>query len=224
MTIVVLLILVIFIYKLLFSNFGLTSDDEKRKQNDIANNFIKNVTNTANSNNDGKTKKKVVVLGNIEEFNKIYKNYLNRTNKQKKADGKVEFDESKFLKSAEKAIAMVMDAFSEKRLDVLEKMLTKDLFQIFKKRIENSEDLIYKAVVIAITDKTIESKIFNKRNKAITLKVTMDQINYVENTQGELISGSRDKTIRFTELWTFIQNQSKDLADDIWLLKSIDNA
>lgn len=224
MTIVVLLILVIFVYKLLFSNFGLTSDDEKRKQNDIANNFIKNVTNTANSNNDGKTKKKVVVLGNIEEFNKIYKNYLNRTNKQKKADGKVEFDESKFLKSVEKAIAMVMDAFSEKRLDVLEKMLTKDLFQIFKKRIENSEDLIYKAVVIAITDKTIESKIFNKRNKAITLKVTMDQINYVENTQGELISGSRDKTIRVTELWTFIQNQSKDLADDIWLLKSINNA
>ena len=67
MNIIILLIAVIFVYKLLFSNFGLTSDEEKRKQNNVANNFIKNVTNTEPNNNS----KKVIVFGDIEEFNKI---------------------------------------------------------------------------------------------------------------------------------------------------------
>lgn len=224
MNIVILLILVVFVYKLLFSNFGLTSDDEKRKQSDIANDFIKSVTDVNDSNDSEKNKKKVVILGNVDEFNKIYKNYLNRISKQKKFSVKTEFDENRFLRSAEKAIAMIMEAFSEKRLDVLEKMLTKDLFNVFRKKIENNEDLIYRVVVVSVMDKSIESKIFNKRNKTIVLKITMEQINYVENIQGELVSGSRDKTIRVTELWTFVQNQSKDLTEDIWLLKSVNNA
>ena len=222
MNIVILLVVVIFVYKLLFSNFGLMSDEEKRKQNDIANDFIKNVTNTG-FNDTSKNEKKVVIFGNIEEYNKIYKNYINRVNKQKDPAKKVDFDETKFIKSAEKAIGMIMDAFSEKRLDVLEKMLVKELFQIFKNKIENSNDLIYKVVVISVIDKSIESKIINKKNKTVALKVTMEQINYIENTQGELISGSKDKVIKITELWTFVQGRIKDSQEYIWLLKSINN-
>lgn len=222
MNIVILLVVVIFVYKLLFSNFGLMSDEEKRKQNDIANDFIKNVTNTGFNDTD-KNEKKVVIFGNIEEYNKIYKNYINRVNKQKDPAKKVDFDETKFMKSAEKAISMIMDAFSEKRLDVLEKMLVKELFQIFKSKIENSNDLIYKVVVISVIDKSIESKIINKKNKTVALKVTTEQINYIENTQGELISGSKDKVIKITELWTFTQGQIKDSQEYVWLLKSINN-
>ena len=222
MNIVILLVVVIFVYKLLFSNFGLMSDEEKRKQNDIANDFIKNVTNTGFNDTD-KNEKKVVIFGNIEEYNKIYKNYINRVNKQKDPAKKVDFDETKFMKSAEKAISMIMDAFSEKRLDVLEKMLVKELFQIFKNKIENSNDLIYKVVVISVIDKSIESKIINKKNKTVALKVTTEQINYIENTQGELISGSKDKVIKITELWTFTQGQIKDSQEYVWLLKSINN-
>ncbi len=222
MNIVILLVVVISVYKLLFSNFGLMSDEEKRKQNDIANDFIKNVTNTGFNDTD-KNEKKVVIFGNIEEYNKIYKNYINRVNKQKDPAKKVDFDETKFMKSAEKAISMIMDAFSEKRLDVLEKMLVKELFQIFKNKIENSNDLIYKVVVISVIDKSIESKIINKKNKTVALKVTTEQINYIENTQGELISGSKDKVIKITELWTFTQGQIKDSQEYVWLLKSINN-
>lgn len=223
MNIVFLLVLVIFVYKLLFSNFGLMSDDDKRKS-DAANNFIKNVNNTATDNSDNKTEKKVITIGNTEDFNKIYKNYLNRiTNKQKTPDTKVEFDENKFLKSAEKAIGIIMDAFSEKRLDVLERMLTKDLFQIFKRKIEENLELIYKSVIVAVTEKSIESKVFNKKSRNIVLKITMEQINYVEDVQGELVSGSKSKTFKITEFWTFVQNQSKDLVNDEWLLKSIES-
>lgn len=222
MNIVILLVVVIFVYKLLFSNFGLMSDEEKRKQNDIANDFIKNVTSTGFNDTD-KNEKKVVIFGNVEEYNKIYKNYINRVNKQKDPAKKVDFDETKFMKSAEKAISMIMDGFSEKRLDVLEKMLVKELFQIFKNKIENSNDLIYKVVVVSVIDKSIESKIINKKNKTVALKVTTEQINYIENTQGELISGSKDKVIKITELWTFAQGQIKDSQEYVWLLKSINN-
>ncbi len=219
MNIIILLIAVIFVYKLLFSNFGLTSDEEKRKQNNVANNFIKNVTNTEPNNNS----KKVIVFGDIEEFNKIYKNYINRVSKQKTLQDKDEFDENKFLKSAEKVVGMVMDAFSEKRLDVLEKMLTTDLFQIFKKKIENSVDIIYKSVIVAVTDKKIESKILDKKNKEITVRINTDQINYIENTQGEIINGSKDKIVKVEELWTFVKDQTKNQENDVWLLKSINN-
>lgn len=219
MNIIILLIAVIFVYKLLFSNFGLTSDEEKRKQNNVANNFIKNVTNTEPNNNS----KKVIVFGDIEEFNKIYKNYINRVSKQKTLQDKDEFDENKFLKSAEKVVGMVIDAFSEKRLDVLEKMLTTDLFQIFKKKIENSVDIIYKSVIVAVTDKKIESKILDKKNKEITVRINTDQINYIENTQGEIINGSKDKIVKVEELWTFVKDQTKNQENDAWLLKSINN-
>lgn len=219
MNIIILLIAVIFVYKLLFSNFGLTSDEEKRKQNNVANNFIKNVTNTEPNNNS----KKVIVFGDIEEFNKIYKNYINRVSKQKTLQDKDEFDENKFLKSAEKVVGMVIDAFSEKRLDVLEKMLTTDLFQIFKKKIENSVDIIYKSVIVAVTDKKIESKILDKKNKEITVRINTDQINYIENTQGEIINGSKDKIVKVEELWTFVKDQTKNQENDVWLLKSINN-
>ena len=219
MNIIILLIAVIFVYKLLFSNFGLTSDEEKRKQNNVANNFIKNVTNTEPNNNS----KKVIVFGDIEEFNKIYKNYINRVSKQKTLQDKDEFDENKFLKSAEKVVGMVMDAFSEKRLDVLEKMLTTDLFQIFKKKIENSVDIIYKSVIVAVTDKKIESKILDKKNKENTVRINTDQINYIENTQGEIINGSKDKIVKVEELWTFVKDQTKNQENDVWLLKSINN-
>ncbi len=219
MNIIILLIAVIFVYKLLFSNFGLTSDEEKRKQNNVANNFIKNVTNTEPNNNS----KKVIVFGDIEEFNKIYKNYINRVSKQKTLQDKDEFDENKFLKSAEKVVGMVMDAFSEKRLDVLEKMLITDLFQIFKKKIENSVDIIYKSVIVAVTDKKIESKILDKKNKEITIRINTDQINYIENTQGEIINGSKDKIVKVEELWTFVKDQTKNQENDVWLLKSINN-
>lgn len=219
MNIIILLIAVIFVYKLLFSNFGLTSDEEKRKQNNVANNFIKNVTNTEPNNNS----KKVIVFGDIEEFNKIYKNYINRVSKQKTLQDEDEFDENKFLKSAEKVVGMVMDAFSEKRLDVLEKMLTTDLFQIFKKKIENSVDIIYKSVIVAVTDKKIESKILDKKNKEITVRINTDQINYIENTQGEIINGSKDKIVKVEELWTFVKDQTKNQENDVWLLKSINN-
>lgn len=219
MNIIILLIAVIFVYKLLFSNFGLTSDEEKRKQNNVANNFIKNVTNTEPNNNS----KKVIVFGDIEEFNKIYKNYINRVSKQKTLQDKDEFDENKFLKSAEKVVGMVIDAFSEKRLDVLEKMLTTDLFQIFKKKIENSVDIIYKSVIVTVTDKKIESKILDKKNKEITVRINTDQINYIENTQGEIINGSKDKIVKVEELWTFVKDQTKNQENDVWLLKSINN-
>lgn len=219
MNIIILLIAVIFVYKLLFSNFGLTSDEEKRKQNNVANNFIKNVTNTEPNNNS----KKVIVFGDIEEFNKIYKNYINRVSKQKTLQDKDEFDENKFLKSAEKVVGMVIDAFSEKRLDVLEKMLTTDLFQIFKKKIENSVDIIYKSVIVTVTDKKIESKILDKKNKEITVRINTDQINYIENTQGEIINGSKDKIVKVEELWTFVKDRTKNQENDVWLLKSINN-
>ena len=136
---------------------------------------------------------------------------------------KDEFDENKFLKSAEKVAGMVIDAFSEKRLDVLEKMLTTDLFQIFKKKIENSVDIIYKSVIVAVTDKKIESKILDKKNKEITVRINTDQINYIENTQGEIINGSKDKIVKVEELWTFVKDQTKNQENDAWLLKSINN-
>lgn len=219
MNIVVLLILTILLYRLLFSNFGFMSEKDKKRQ-EAASNFVKSM-NKSQKNVD------IPIIGDKEIFDKMYDNYTKKTKfKISKADKKQEeFDEKAFIKISEKTITKISEAFSEKNAEALEKMLTKDLFKIFKEKIDNMHNQIYKSVIVYFKDISIENKKITKKTKVVSLRVKTEQVNYIEDESGNIINGSKDKPSEITELWTFVQSQSSNnnIPVIVWLLESIDN-
>lgn len=220
MNIVVLLILTVLLYRLLFSNFGFMSEKDKKRQ-EAASNFMKSM-NKSPKNVD------ILIIGDKETFDKMYDNYTKKTKvKVSKTDKRLEeFDEKAFLKISEKAITKISEAFSEKNIEALEKMLTKDLFKIFKEKIDNMHNQIYKSVIVYFKDISIENKKITKKTKVVSLRVKTEQVNYIEDECGNIINGSKDKSSEITELWTFVQNKSANngVPATVWLLESIDNA
>lgn len=219
MNIVVLLILTILLYRLLFSNFGFMSGKDKKRQ-EAASNFVKSM-NKSQKNVD------ISIIGDKEIFDKMYDNYTKKIKfKISKSDKKQEeFDEKAFIKISEKTITKISEAFSEKNAEALEKMLTKDLFKIFKEKIDNMHNQIYKSVIVYFKDISIENKKITKKTKVVSLRVKTEQVNYIEDEGGNIINGSKDKPSEITELWTFVQSQSSNnnTPVTVWLLESIDN-
>lgn len=220
MNIIILLVLTILLYRLLFSNFGFMSEKDKKRQEEAVSNFMKNM-NKSPENGD------ILIIGDKETFDKMYNNYKEKIRvKISKTEKKhEEFDEKAFIKISEKVITKISEAFSEKNIQALEKMLTKDLFKIFKEKIDNMHNQIYKSVIVYFKDISIENKKITKKSKIVSLRVKTEQVNYIEDESGNIVSGSKDKSSEITELWTFIESQSTDngVPVVVWLLESIDN-
>lgn len=220
MNIIILLVLTILLYRLLFSNFGFMSEKDKKRQEEAVSNFMKNM-NKSPENGD------ILIIGDKETFDKMYNNYKEkiRVKISKTEKKREEFDEKAFIKISEKVITKISEAFSEKNIQALEKMLTKDLFKIFKEKIDNMHNQIYKSVIVYFKDISIENKKITKKSKIVSLRVKTEQVNYIEDESGNIVSGSKDKSSEITELWTFIESQSTDngVPVVVWLLESIDN-
>ena len=87
--------------------------------------------------------------------------------------------------------------------------------QIIEQILQNKEkEIKYKTVIISIKNKEILD-VLNYDTKVI-LKLNMEQVNYVEDKDGNVISGSKDKIDNIEETWTFIKK------DQMWLLDSIE--
>jgi predicted lipid-binding transport protein (Tim44 family) len=132
------------------------------------------------------------------------------------------FDEQAFLRASERAVVTILDAFSDRRIDILQKLLMKDLFEVLREKIENMGENILKLVVVSFEEKNIVEKIMrNKSNEVITvkLKIAMRQVNYIEDKDHNVVSGSKSKMRKVLEEWTFVKSQSEKRG--VWLLKSL---
>ena len=179
---------------------------------------VKNFVNKISGDNtvDGQIVRKEGIFSsntktktNTNNLKTIYNNYANKKN--------VVFDKESFLKSSEKAVTIILDYFSNENLEFLKNLLTDDMYKTFEKHInENKEKKIkYKTVVLSIKDKEIVD--ITEYDTKIRVKFTMDQFNYVEDYDGNLINGSKDKAQNISEIWTFVKSQN-----NMWLLSSIE--
>lgn len=216
MYIVFLLILTVILFKTLFSTFGFTTMQDINKRDEAIKKFIGNIS-TDNKQKEKKQEKEEDIIF----FKDIYKNYTEKQEETKKQEENTNlFDEQKFLKLSEKAVVAILNSFSTNKLEELKELLTPKMFEIFEKNIlENQkQDMFCKTVIVSVNEKNILEKVISDCFSSVKLSLKMQQINYIENTKGEVISGSKDIVNDIKEVWTF----TKTSNDKYWLLDSIE--
>lgn len=222
--IVVFFVITVFIILKLKSVLGTRNDTDNVRQKTL-DEFFKN---QMNKNNNKDNNAKIIDITNQINKNKDDKNKnleldIEIDNNVEKELKKINFDEKKFLKGAENAVEMVNEAFSNKDLDTLKELLVAKLFNNFKKQIEelNNQNRILKSSLISFLSKKIEDiKIINK-NICINMLFEMEQINFVEDQDGNIIMGNKKQIQKVKEKWTF----EKKVGDktNFWIIKNIEN-
>lgn len=222
--IVVFFVITVFIILKLKSVLGTRNDTDNVRQKTL-DEFFKN---QMNKNNNKDNNAKIIDITNQINKNKDDKNKnleldIEVDDNVKKELKKINFDEKKFLKGAENAVEMVNEAFSNKDLDTLKELLVAKLFNNFKKQIEelNNQNRILKSSLISFLSKKIENiKIVNK-NICIDMIFDMEQINFVEDQDGNIIMGNKKQIQKVKEKWTF----EKKVGDktNFWIIKNIEN-
>lgn len=217
MYIIFLLIITLFLFKMLFNTFGFTTMQDANKRDEAIKKFIKNVSYKEDTNTK-ETQHKDKNEDDLQFFKNIYNNYADKKEETQKQEDT--FDEAKFLKLSEKAIVAILNSFSNNNLEELKNLLSNKMFVTFEKNIlENQQNNMFcKTVIVSINEKTILEKVISDCFSSIKLSLKMQQINYIEDNNNEVISGSKDKVNNIDEIWTFVKtNESK-----YWLLGSIE--
>lgn len=222
--IVVFFVITVFIILKLKSVLGTRNDNDNVRQKTL-DEFFKNQMNK-NNNKDNNVKIIDItsqINKNKDDKNKNLELDVKVDDNIEKELKKINFDEKKFLKGAENAVEMVNEAFSNKDLETLKELLVVKLFNNFKKQIEelNTQNRILKSSLISILSKKVENiKIVNK-NICIDMIFEMEQINFVEDQEGNIVMGSRKQIQKVKEKWTF-EKKTNDKTN-FWIIKNIEN-
>lgn len=204
----------IFLFIKLRNAFGVRDEnDEKRKQ--TADDFLKkykdniiDITNTKKDINDNKNNQNDYNFGFA--LDKNIKDKLNKIN----------FDEKTFLQGAENAMEMINEAFSNKDLDTLKNILDKDSYKNFKKKIDALGDRTAKSSLIAVKEKKIDNITSEGDNLYIDVYFKTQQINYIEDKDGNVIFGSKKDKNDVIEIWVFTKDVKS--KENFWQLSSIE--
>lgn len=222
--IVVFFVITVFIILKLKSVLGTRNDTDNVRQKTL-DEFFKN---QMNKNNNKDNNAKIIDITNQINKNKDDKNKnleldIKVDDNVEKELKKINFDEKKFLKGAENAVEMINEAFSNKDLETLQELLSTKLYNNFKKQIEelNNQNRILKSSLISFLSKKIEDiKIINK-NICINMLFEMEQINFVEDQEENIVMGNKKQIQKVKEKWTF-EKKTNDKTN-FWIIKNIEN-
>lgn len=196
MYILILLLIVVVIFKFLFSNFGNLNERDISERDKILDQLSRMM------NNGGQNEiiiKDVSVNDNVNDGREIDIN-------------------NELINTAKKVIETVNLALSNNDEKVLSELLTKDLFMIFKKNIDENmiNNRVFKTIVVSFEDVAISSINMNSMN----VRVVMNQINYIQDNNGNFLSGDKSKIVKVVENWEFVKNTDKTSLIP-WLINNI---
>jgi len=133
----------------------------------------------------------------------------------------LKFDEKTFIKGAEAAYEMIINAFANSERKTLRQLLAKDLFKNFDSVIKEREEKKIKSEMTFIGIK--ETKILDIDQKDTLYKVktkfVSEIINCLKKDNGEIIEGDPENIKLVTDVWIF----EKDLKsnDPTWYLTEL---
>lgn len=145
---------------------------------------------------------------------------------------KAEFEEIKkidpsfslenFLKGAELTFETVIEAYSKGKKNRLKFLLNDEIYSDFAADIDKyaANSQTAKATLVSLDEPEIVHVDLNGKIAHITLEFASEQINYVEDEDGEVVEGSKSRIERATDIWTFERNLSS--AKPQWLVVSTD--
>jgi predicted lipid-binding transport protein (Tim44 family) len=118
-----------------------------------------------------------------------------------------EFNLEEFLHGARQAYEMVLMAYEEGDRDMLQDLLTPDVYQAFESviRSREQEGLKVEARFIGVRDLRVESLRFDPETAEadITVRFVGEMITAVRDAENRVVEGDPNEVRRQTDVWTF---------------------
>lgn len=195
---ILLLIIVLIIYKNLFNTFGSVDKNDLMERDEL----LKQLEKMAKDPNSNVKIKKVCIVAD------------------EKGNAEIIPDKDDFVKTSKTVVEYVNNALSNNDFAMLSKLLSPNLYSIFEKRIkENIENKYFlKSVVVSFDKAEVLDFVVNEGKMLVNFVI--NEINYIEDENHNLIKGDRSQSVKVNELWEFIKNKNNS-EDTPWLINSI---
>ena len=134
------------------------------------------------------------------------------------------FTAADFVSGSRQAYEMILMAFEEGDLKLLESLLAPDIYDSFSKVIHEREEKGFEveATFIGVREISIKSARYDPIEKEgeITMRFVGELTSVVTDSAGDVVEGSRDEVKRQTNIWTFARLMGTDNPN--WLLVATD--
>ncbi|MGL9726420.1 MAG: Tim44/TimA family putative adaptor protein [Wolbachia sp.] len=158
------------------------------------------------------------VVENVEDYiDSNDKNSIETTYKQILQKNR-EFSISNFIEGSSIAFELIIKYFNQGNLPQLKSLLDKGLYNGFVDKIKHRKEIYESIIVSIVSQKILEIKLV-KSVVFIAVYFLSEQINFVKNNEGDVISGSMSTINKVEDVWQFKKNINS--SDPTWLLVSI---
>ncbi len=113
---------------------------------------------------------------------------------------------------------LIIKYFNQGNLSQLKPLLDKDLYNNFAGKIKQRREIYESIIVSIVSQKILEIKLV-KNVVFIAVYFLSEQINFVKNDKGDVISGSTSTINKVEDVWQFKKNVTS--SNPSWLLTSI---
>ncbi|MDG7056384.1 MAG: Tim44/TimA family putative adaptor protein [Wolbachia endosymbiont of Meromenopon meropis] len=203
MELVIYALLVVFVFSRLYNSLGKSTNLNLRK-----------LTSPLDVNQDRED-----VVENIEDYiidNKD-ENIIKATYEQILQKNK-NFSVFHFMKGASIAFELIIKYFNQGNLSQLKPLLDKDLYNNFVEKIRYRKEIQESIIVSIVSQKILEIKLV-KNIVFIVVYFLSEQINFVRNSNGDIISGSTSTINKVEDIWQFKKNITS--SSPSWVLTSV---
>lgn len=211
---------VFFAYKL-WSAFGKTNGDEKERALD-ATNYAEKLRAAAQNPKDDAAAVLLQPVDKLEKEEEVPYNLRDGVTNARQIDPT--FSLKKFTEGALSAFEMVVNSFAQKKRDVLQFLLSDEIYRNFDAEIAKREIAgnVAGTTVVSIDSTEILDVELRENICHVVVKFVSEQIHFIKNKAGEIIEGSKTQIDRVTDIWTFERNLTSKKPN--WTVVGIQNA
>ncbi|QKX01074.1 Tim44/TimA family putative adaptor protein [Wolbachia endosymbiont of Dipetalonema caudispina] len=199
---VIYALLAAFIFSRLYNSLGKLTNPSLRK--------LTNALDAGQNNEDATEDIENYINSNDKDSIKIIYEQILQRNKN--------FSISHFMEGANIAFELIIKYFNQGNLSQLKPLLDKNLYNSFIEKIKHRKETHESIIVSIISQKILELKLV-KNVVFIAVYFLSEQINFVKDNKGNIISGSTSTINKVEDIWQFKKNINS--SDPSWLLISI---
>jgi len=140
-------------------------------------------------------------------------------------DASADFDRTEFLVGARTAFEMIIQAFAEGDTDLLNSLLSDDVYSNFLAaiRAREAENHTLENTLVRIVNAEMLEAYMEDSRANVTVKIVSEQVNVTRNAEGDVVVGDADHISEVTDIWTFARDiKSRDPNWQLVATRSLD--
>jgi predicted lipid-binding transport protein (Tim44 family) len=190
----------------------------------IVNYLIKTLgrEDTARPSTMSSIKKKIEIKDVSYEEISVYESSLSKEikcnlEKIKKLDKK--FNLNGFLTRSKEAFKIIIESLNKEDEKTLNMLLHPDVWKVFSKELKSRKETqtVNKNTLISVLEVKILDCALIENTASIKVEIKSEQIKYIQDKGGNLLTGNKCKILELLDHWTFTKNI--DNLNDFWRLK-----